>query len=76
MILQKKCIFGGTDPLRFALENFQKRGSLINKQTIFFIFFTFKSYVLICVFTEGNMRKNYLLKSNSVTQPSKKRVFF
>ena len=62
MILAKKCNFRGAVPLRFALENFLKRGFLTNKQTIFLNFFTSKSFVLLCLVTDGVMRKKYLLK--------------
>ena len=62
MILARKCNFRGAVPFRFALENFQKRGFLTNKQTIFLNFFTSKSFVLLFLVSDGAMGKKYLLK--------------
>ena len=62
MILAKEYNFRGDVPLRFALEKFQKRGFLTIKQTIFYILFASKSFVLLCLFTDGVVSKKYLLK--------------
>ena len=63
MILPKNCNLRHSLPLRFTPQDFQKKGSLTNKQTIFFQFFIPKSSVPSYMFMDGDMRK----KSHSKT---------
>ena len=69
MILPKNCNLRHSVPLRFTPKDFQKKGFLTNKQTIFFQFFTPKSFVPSYLFMDRDMRKNHhqkqCKKSNS-----------
>ena len=69
MILPKNCHLRHSVPLRFTPQDFQKKGFLTNKQTIFFQFLTPKSSVPSYLFMDRDMRKNYhqkqCKKSNS-----------
>ena len=62
MILPKNCHLRHSVPLRFTPQDFQKKGFLTNKQTIFFQFFTPKSFVPSYLFMDRDMRKNHLQK--------------
>ena len=62
MILPKNCNLRHSLPLRFTPQDFQKKGSLTNKQTIFFQFFIPKSSVPSYMFMDGDMRKNHIQK--------------
>merc|ERR1712052_14180 len=62
MILPKYCNLRLSLPLRFTPQDFQKKGSLTNKQTIFFQFFIPKSSVPSYMFMDGDMRKNHIQK--------------
>ena len=74
----KKSKFQTFSPTFFDTAKKLQIGSFTNKQTIFFKSLTSKSFLPLCMFMDGDMKKNYYPKhwKNSISCFSLKSSFF